>query len=73
MAVAAEPSYFEQALGAGIVKIWADLPRDIQELVFEAAVVAGHRSERDESLREQLAEFLHDLHPRTAGNQKSGT
>jgi hypothetical protein len=27
--------------------------------------VAGHRSEADESLREQLAVFLHDRHPRT--------
>jgi hypothetical protein len=25
----------------------------------------GHRGERDESLREQLAKFLHDHHART--------
>jgi hypothetical protein len=37
----------------------------IQEKLFEHAVVAGHRGERDESLREQLAKFLHDHHPRT--------
>jgi hypothetical protein len=28
--------------------------------------VAGDHTERDESLREQLAQFLHDKHPRTA-------
>jgi hypothetical protein len=60
--------YFERALGAGLLNLWAELPREIQEQVFEAAVLAGHRSEADESLREQLAEFLHDRHPRT-GNQ----
>jgi hypothetical protein len=27
--------------------------------------VIGHQRERDESLREQLARFLHDRHPRT--------
>jgi len=32
---------------------------------FEHAVVIGHRGERDESLREQLAKFLHDRHART--------
>jgi len=29
------------------------------------AVVIGHRGERDEALREQLAKFLHDHHART--------
>jgi hypothetical protein len=33
--------------------------------LFEDAVAAGHRTERDESLREQLAVFLHQHHPRT--------
>jgi hypothetical protein len=27
--------------------------------------VAGHQSERDESLREELAKYLHDHHERT--------
>src|SRR6478672_6407073 len=36
----------------------------LQESLFERAVVLGHKSERDESLREQLAKFLHDHHPR---------
>jgi hypothetical protein len=56
-------------LGRAVVEVWGDLPRDVQETIFEAAVVAGHRSERDESLREQLAEFLHRHHPRTADGE----
>jgi hypothetical protein len=38
----------------------------LQQTLFERAVVLGHKSERDESLREQLAKFLHDHHARTA-------
>lgn len=60
-----DDSYFERALGAAVVRRWADLPRSIQETLFEEAVVAGHRAQRDESLREQLALFLHGKHPRT--------
>ena len=56
---------FARALGKAVVTAWGSLPRDVQELLFERAVVAGHQSERDESLREQLAAFLHDNHPRT--------
>ncbi len=73
MAVVWDAPYFERALGAGLVSVWADLPRDIQEQLFEAAVLAGHQTERDESLREQLAEFLHNLHPRTANHHKPAT
>jgi hypothetical protein len=59
-------SRFAMALGQAVIGVWAELPRRIQQRLFENAVVAGHRSERDESLREQLAVFLHDHHPRTA-------
>jgi hypothetical protein len=55
-----------QALGAAAIRLWSDLPREIQEKVFEAAVALGHRGEQDENLREQMAKFLHDHHPRTA-------
>lgn len=54
-----------QALGAAVIHVWGELPRDIQETLFEHAIVAGHRSARDESLREQLAKYLHDHHERT--------
>jgi hypothetical protein len=52
-------------LGAAVADLWSKLPQELQHLVFERAVVLGHKSERDESLREQLAKFLHDHHART--------
>jgi hypothetical protein len=55
------------ALGAAALDLWSHLPQTFQESLFERAVVLGHKSERDESLREQLAKFLHDHHPRTLG------
>jgi hypothetical protein len=54
-------------LGAAALDLWGHLPQALQESLFERAVVLGHKSERDESLREQLAKFLHDHHPRTLG------
>ncbi|MGE0752670.1 MAG: hypothetical protein AB7K64_19015 [Variibacter sp.] len=57
---------FVDALGEAVVRAWGFLPQDIQKTIFEEAVLAGYRGERDEALREQLAEFLHDHHPRTA-------
>ncbi|MEJ0074874.1 MAG: hypothetical protein WDO17_05435 [Alphaproteobacteria bacterium] len=56
---------FAPLLGRAAIHLWADLPRDMQENLFEHAVVIGHRGERDESLREQLAKFLHERHKRT--------
>jgi hypothetical protein len=41
------------------------LPQETQHLLFQKAAIAGHHTERDESLREQLAAFLHERHPRT--------
>ena len=52
-------------LGAAAAELWSELPQDLQHTLFERAVVLGHQSERDESLREQLAKFLHDHHART--------
>ena len=46
-------------LGAAALDLWSHLPQALQESLFER--------ERDESLREQLAKFLHDHHPRTHG------
>jgi hypothetical protein len=53
------------ALGAAAADLWSELPHDLQHTLFERAVVLGHKGERDESLREQLAKFLHDRHART--------
>jgi hypothetical protein len=54
-------------LGAAALDLWSNLPQELQESLFERAVVLGHKGERDESLREQLAKFLYDHHPRTQG------
>jgi hypothetical protein len=63
--MSAEEDRFALALGQAVISSWGGLPQDIQHLLFEKAVVAGHHTERDESLREQLAAFLHDRNPRT--------
>jgi hypothetical protein len=51
-------------LGAAVADLWSDLPQELQQTLFEHAVVLGHKGERDESLREQLARFLHDHYAR---------
>ncbi len=62
---AQRPERYFLVLGAAAVDLWSDLPQELQESLFQRAVTLGHKSERDESLREQLAKFLHDHHPRT--------
>jgi hypothetical protein len=52
-------------LGAAAADLWSTLPQELQHLLFERAVVLGHQREQDESLREQLAKFLHEHHART--------
>ena len=64
--MADEEARFRAVLGEAVVEAWSELPREIQERLFERAVALGHRSERDEALRQQLARFLHDRNPRTA-------
>ena len=59
------PARYLLVLGAAAADLWSSLPQDIQHLLFERAVVLGHQREQDESLREQLAKFLHDHHART--------
>jgi hypothetical protein len=58
----ANETHYERVLGAAVVRIWGELPRAIQEMLFELAVEADERSD---GLREQLAIFLHNKHPRT--------
>jgi glucose-6-phosphate-specific signal transduction histidine kinase len=65
-----ESDRFALALGRAAIHVWAELPQEVQEKLFEHAVVAGHRAERDESLREQLAKFLHDRHARTLAGER---
>jgi hypothetical protein len=57
---------FAAALGLAAIDLWSELPQELQQRLFEQAVLRGHKSERDESLREQLAQFLHAHHQRTA-------
>jgi hypothetical protein len=56
---------FVEALGLAALDLWSELPPAVQQGLFERAVVRGHKTERDESLREQLAQFLHAHHERT--------
>ena len=48
------------ALGQAVAQIWSNLPQDIQQHLFEAAVLS-----QGESTRQQLAVFLHEKHLRT--------
>ena len=51
---------FEHTVGRAALKLWSELPRDLQERLFQDAVGG------DAQLRNQLAQYLHDHHPRTA-------
>jgi hypothetical protein len=59
------PARYLLVLGAAAADLWSSLPPELQHVLFERAVVLGHQREEDESLREQLAKFLHDHHART--------
>jgi hypothetical protein len=50
-----------RALGEAVVQVWSHLPPDVQHDLFEEAITA-----RDESIRQQLAVFLHAHHARTS-------
>ena len=50
---------FAKVLGLAAIAVWGDMPRDIQEALFEAAMKGR------ESDREALARLLHERHPRT--------
>jgi hypothetical protein len=47
------------------VRNWADLPRDVQELLFEDA------TEANEALRQELPVYIHGHHPRTVHPAKN--
>ena len=60
-----------RALGEAVIRIWSNLPQDVQLHLFQE-VVTSH----GESIRAQLAVFLHDKHPRTSdplGNPREMT
>jgi hypothetical protein len=60
--MSAAPDALTAALGKAVLDIWSDLPRDIQERMFESAAAELERSDR---VREDLAQLLHDVHART--------
>ena len=60
-------SEFERLLGNAALRLWPDLPRDVQEKLFETAVPL------DPAIRNRLAIFLHDRHPKTAHPPKPTT
>ena len=51
---------FERLLGKAALALWADLPRDVQETLFETAAA------EDVIIRNHLASDLHEHHPKTA-------
>jgi hypothetical protein len=51
---------FASLLGRAAMDVWGDMPRDIQEALFETAMKGLDAD------REALARLLHDRHPRTA-------
>ena len=50
-----------RALGEAVIRIWSNLPQEVQDHLFKEAV-----SSQGESIRSQLAVFLHDKHSRTS-------
>jgi hypothetical protein len=53
------------ALGQAVGRIWSNLPQAVQHQIFEEAVMS-----QGESMRQQLAIFLHGKHSRTMGSIK---
>lgn len=51
---------FAALLGRAAMDVWGEMPRDIQEALFETAM-KDHAADR-----EALARLLHERHPRTA-------
>jgi hypothetical protein len=54
-----EENEFALLLGRAAIGVWGDIPRDLQEAIFESAL-RGH-----DDLRPALARLLHERHPRT--------
>ena len=51
-----------RALGEAVVRIWSNLPQEVQNRLFQEAVTS-----HGETIRLPLAAFLHDKNPRTSG------
>jgi hypothetical protein len=55
-----------RALGEAVVRIWSQLPHDVQCHLFKETVTS-----RGEGTRPQLAIFLHEKHQRTSASIKA--
>ena len=55
-----------RALGEAVVKVWSTLPQDLQQRLFEEAVMS-----QDGAIRHELAVFLHHQHLRTSDGIKA--
>ena len=55
-----------RALGEAVIRIWSNLPQDVQHALFEEVAAS-----KGESVRHQLAIFLHDKHSRTTDSMKA--
>ncbi|GMO76837.1 hypothetical protein [Bradyrhizobium ottawaense] len=53
-------------LGRAAMDVWGDMPRDIQEALFETAMKGR------EPQREEFARLLHERHPRTLHPARPG-
>ena len=57
------PEAFEKvsrALAQAVARCWSSLPQEVQHNIFEAAVMS-----EGETIRQQLAVYLHGKHDRT--------
>ena len=50
-----------RALGEAVIRLWSNLSQDVQDQLFKEAVAS-----QGETIRSQLAVFLHDKHDRTS-------
>jgi hypothetical protein len=71
MAAESEREWASHILGAAVIEVWGALPQDVQQKLFEQAVLTGEGGD-EEKRREKLAKFLHDHHQRTAGHARTG-
>jgi hypothetical protein len=72
MSMDRDREWVSHVLGEAVIEVWAGLPQDVQQTLFEQAVLI-QQGGNEENLRERLAKFLHDHHQRTAGHQHRQT
>jgi hypothetical protein len=53
-------------MGEAVVRVWSELPKDVQHQLFEAAVGPG-----EDEVRAELARFLREMHVRTTDALKA--